>query len=913
MKYLILSLCLIIVFVSCSSDKKEISQDNITDDKPIESIVLSSDTSIDKGNRLFLDGKFDEAITYYQESLDANKAIAYYNIGVCYFLMEEYEKSRYYFEAAYKLDNSFTESYINLAASLLQLNRFEEAEKIITELKDYTNSAKFLINAANTYLKIGNTAKAYYYFQEASKQAKDEPFFKSSYGAFLISIGEYEKGVDILEDLADKDYSDYFNLALAYYKLNYFDTSIVNAKNALEIKETIEAYELMGKNYEQLHDYVLAAESYRNVLRFTDEVHFRLQYALNLFKSGDYDRALDILDKIVSENPKQKEAYLLQYLIYDTLNDLKSATNVIEKAYANIQDSEILYKYVWHYLIRLNKPKEVLNTVFSKRYDPDLSNLLKALYYTKLKDYKRAKSHLDSIKNLKNSDYYYLLGYNYLKSKQYKKALNAALNIDKNNPERLWFEFILNWNLKNQKRLLEIADEFLNYVKIFNRKPKISVQISPVIDDFDLSFPYNNDFEDILRLSLTPIVIDPDEMLDFLALGYKLLTENEKQKALEELKKSVTFSNAIESNTKGVKAFFEYDFNNALKHFKEADENLKNNSIIFYNIGITYLNLGDKGKAYEFFDKAILFNRFTLQAYLGKAAIYKTFHEILRSRTQYDLLLSNYENMKATTTLLNPYFEIAKYFALIGLGNYNAVIDEFIVMDNRTSYHNLLLSLAYYFKDKDIKYMENINKLNVFRNREIVHLSKLHSDLADTIEIDSSDICYKNMLANILITKGEKYTFHNIVNEATLKDEIYRNIYTRNFKEALRLMQIFSKKYFRSAELYKVSLYYFLVVNDQINAEASINILKNLGAKDIYVDYYKILFYLIFFNGKFVADEINSYIENYPYDFRGLAADAILAFKNSNFKNLKNDIINIYTLEPDFLKKISLEINFEDL
>jgi tetratricopeptide (TPR) repeat protein len=913
MKYLILPLCLIVFFVSCGPNKKEISQDNLTDKKPIESVVLSADEVLQKGNTLFLNGRFDEAINYYQKSLDENKAIAYYNIGVCYFLMEDYEKSREYFEAAYKLDSSFTESYINLAASLLQLKRFEEAEKIINNLQDYTSSAKFLVNAANTYLKIGNTAKSYYYFDLASKKASNEPYFKSSYGAFLISIGEYEKGIDILENLRDKDYSDYFNLALAYYNLSEFDKSIVRAKNALEIKETMETYETMAKNYEKLQDYVLAAESYRNVLRFTNDIFYLLKYALNLFKGGDYILALNTLDKAISEHPKNKEAYLLQYMIYDSIKDLNSATKTIEKAYSNIKDSEILYKYVWHYLVRLNKTNKVSDIIFSNRYDEDISNLLKALYYTKTKNYKRAQEHLNNIKRLKNSDYYYLLTYNYLKNRRYEEALVTTSYIDENLPERLWFEFVLNWNLKNQTRVMEIADEFLNLAEIFNKSPDISLQLTPVTTDFDLSFQFEGDFEDILRLSLTPIIINPDEMLEFLALGYKLLTEDEKNKALGELNKSVTFANAIELNTKGVKAFIEYDYNSALKYFSEADKNLKNNSIILYNIGLTYLNLGDKHSAYEFFDKAILFNRYTLQAYLGKAIFFKTYNEVLRSRNQYDLLFVNYDNMKASDPELAPYFELAKYYALIGTGDYDSVIDEFIVMENRHNFFNFLLNLAYYFKTKENKYIDNIGKIDAFRSKEIVHLLKLYQGQTLNIELDSKDICYKNMLSNILIDKGITYNFENIISEATLKDEIYRNIYIKNYNKALKLLQVFSNRYFRSPELYKVSLYYFLVKYDKINAEASLSALENLGRKDIFTEYYKILYYLVFFNEKTVTDEINRYIENYPYDFRGLAADVILSFKNSSFKNLKNSIINTYTLEPDFLKKIPLEISFEDL
>jgi hypothetical protein len=104
-----------------------------------------------------------------------------------------------------------------------------------------------------------------------------------------------------------------------------------------------------------------------------------------------------------------------------------------------------------------------------------------------------------------------------------------------------------------------------------------------------------------------------------------------------------------------------------------------------------------------------------------------------------------------------------------------------------------------------------------------------------------------------------------------------------------------------------------MVVNDKINAEASMTALEKVKTKDIYTEYYKILYFLKYFNEKRLIRQVNSFIESYPYDFRGIAANAILSFKNSNFKNLKNDIINMLTMDKDFLNKLSLEIIIEDL
>ncbi|UOD34812.1 tetratricopeptide repeat protein [Deferribacteraceae bacterium V6Fe1] len=912
MKKLLLILILLVILLSCS-DKKEIAKDNVSEQKNIESIVIAKTPTLSKGNELFLNGKYDEAIKYFEQGLQENKAAAFYNMGVSFFLLENYEESKKYFQMAYDLDNTFKEAYINLAASLIQLEKLDEAEKIIKELENDTDSTKLLINAANIYLKTGNTAKAYYYLDKASKVASDTQFYKSSYGAYLLSIGEYSKSIQTIEGIKNKGYTDYFNLALNYYNLDDHNKSILNAKNALEIKNTVEAYDILAKNFEAINDYILAAETYRNLLKLTDDIGYKHKYAHALYKGGDYNRAIGILNAIIKDYPTDKASYLLKYKIYDELGDTENSTKTISDAFKNIKDNEVTYKYVWHYLVRLEKIDFAKKIIFNNNFDNNLKNLLMGLYYLKINNLNNAKTYLDKVNNIKTKDYYHLLTYYYMKSKNYEMALNTLTNMDEDTPEKLWYEFIANWNMKNQSKVIGLSEKFLDNLRIFKKKPKVSITISPVLNDFDLSFPFNGSFEDILRLSLTPIIINPDEMLDFIALGYKLLQEKESKKALEELKKSVKFATAIDENNKGFKAFIDYDFLSALKHFKNAEGNLKNNSIILYNIGLTYLNLGEKQLAFDYFDRATIFNRFTLQAYLGKAILLKIDGDITRSSNQYGLLLTNYDIMLANAEKLLPYFEFSKYYAQIGLGRYDIVLDDLITAENKVEFYNYMINLASYFKNKDTKYLDKIKGLNTFRNKEIYSLLKILKTNDYSVKIQSNDISYNTMLANIHATYGQKYKFALLENAPSLKEEIYRNILFKDYQSAFRQLQVFSRKYFKNFDLYKTSMYYFMAIDDKTNAEASMTALEKLGKKDIYTEYYKILYFLKYFNEKRLIKQVNSFIESYPYDFRGIAANAILSFRNSNFKNLRNDIINMSTIEPEFLKKLPVEIEIEDL
>lgn len=901
-----------VIFFGCSNNEKVLLQDNSSDKNTIESPVYASTPEISEGNKKFLNGDYAGAISYYEKGLNENRAIAYYNIGVSYFLIGNFSESSKYFQEAYGIDNTFTEAYLNLAASYIELDKVEDAEKIIKELGKTVKTSKFLVNSAYVYLKKGNTAKALYYLQEAVRIGGDKDFINIAYGSYLLSVGEFGKGVEVFEKIKDKGFSEYYNLALAYYNIGDFNKSVLNAKNALAISENVPAYNVLAESYISAGDYILAAEVYKNILKLDTRIDYRIKYAFLLYRSGDSERALAVLSGIIKEYPYDKRAYLLKYKIYDDLGDIKNATEVIDATYSKIKDDEIVFKYVWHYVVRLEKGSTVRDIIFGNLGE-DLSNVLKGLYFLKNKDYPKAKEFLDAVNNLRNSDYYLMLSYYYLKIQNYESALKSIDFVDKSTPEFFWYKFIAYWNLRDENNLLETARMFHENLKLFFKDPKVSVKLNPAVFDFDLSFPFDLEYEDVLKLSLTPIPMNPNEMIEFLSLGYKLLKDNENIKALEELKKSVKFAESVETNNKGVGEFFNFNFKRSLEYFTAALKNLDNNPIILYNIGICYLNLGERNKAFYYFDRATVFNRFVLQAYLGKAVILSDNGDRTRVNNQYDILLSNYELMKVTDEKISEYFGYAVYFAEIGLGKYNKVLDSVISETETAKFYNYIANLGYFYKTGDDKYMTAISKLNIFRSKEIYSLYKIYGQKNISDLMESEDIYYQTAALNIFSEVGKDIKKTIPAESPLLNDEIYRKILMGDFKNALVSLQKFSKNFFRQPQLYKISFYYFMAVNDKINSEASMGSLDRLGFKDIWTDYYKILYFLIFYNEKRATTQINSFIEKYPYDFRGMMGSAVLSFKNSNFKNLYNDIINMLTFEKEFLKKSSISLEVDDL
>ncbi|GEM_PF-2068953 len=912
----IIFILFVFVLISCTGTEKETVDDNVSKETNIQSVVKAETETLSEGNRLFLQGEFERAVNLYQQGVSENRAAAFYNMGVSYFLMNDYENSTKYFEMALSEDKSFEAAKINLAAALIHLNELERAEAIIAELEKSSKSAKVFVNAANVYLKKGETARALYYFNKALNTVGSEvpAYLSSAYGAFLISIGEYDKGINMLSKIENKDYSEYFNLALGYYEQKKYDKSIRNLKNAINISPTFAAYDLMAKNYNKIHDYLSEADILSRALQIKRNEGLLYRYALALYRSGSENLAKNILDEILADYPSYEKAYFLYYDILINAGEKEKAGEMLKNAYNKLNKPSIGYLYAKHLILEteeIDKARRLLNNAG----DFDFIKLGKAVYNLKLGKINKAAEYLKLINNLKNSDYYAYNAFVLIKQGKFIEALSYADQISDYDNKYLWYNFIIAWNTDDYNLLRKIADKANEHSNYYSKKPDINVSLNPVLEDFDLSFYFNGEYEDILRTMLIPVIVEPQQMIEFLALGYRLLSDNEKEKALAELKKSVNISEALKNNNYGVEKFFQRDFESALDYFQKADELMRNNPIVLYNVGLVYLNIGNLDEAFKYFDKSVSINKFVFPSFLGKAIVLKHNGKQTESLNQYKQLLENVDEYTASGDIVVPgIFLYSDYLGKLGLGRYNEVITDVATSDDSYVYLEAIGRIAEYLKNGDLAAMKKISDMNIFRGKELFYLmERLHNPYGKMKTVFDDN--YIIMADNYLTLRAGERNFNepNQKNRFMMKDFVYYNIYTKNMDNALEYLKELTNKHFRYGGLYKASLYYYLVKEDFTNAEASASVLDNLEVTDLYVKYYKILYYLVNYEEKMLIDNIKSYIDEYPVDYRGLAADVLYSFNENNFNKLYNDIVSLNLVEGNFLKKIPMELGIESL
>ena len=110
----------ILIFTFGCSEKRTVVQDNATANLNISSVVQTENTDIMAGNEKFTSGDFQAAIASYEKAMTTNKATAFYNIGVSYYLLNNTPLAELNFREAVKEDPDFSEAVINLVTVLAE-------------------------------------------------------------------------------------------------------------------------------------------------------------------------------------------------------------------------------------------------------------------------------------------------------------------------------------------------------------------------------------------------------------------------------------------------------------------------------------------------------------------------------------------------------------------------------------------------------------------------------------------------------------------------------------------------------------------------------------------------------------------------------------------------------------------------
>jgi tetratricopeptide (TPR) repeat protein len=177
--------------------------------KKIEGIALTNDLvgELEKGNVLFAEKKYPEAMTAYEEILKNNPDIfiIFKNIGNCYFAMEKYDQA--------------VENYLKL---------FEKQP----------NSAEVMTLIGNSYVNAKNMEKAMEWYQKIPIEGITDTTALYNIGVNLINnnkndlaLNYFKRSVEINPEFD----SGYYQLGMTYTALNQIPEALVALKKFMEL------------------------------------------------------------------------------------------------------------------------------------------------------------------------------------------------------------------------------------------------------------------------------------------------------------------------------------------------------------------------------------------------------------------------------------------------------------------------------------------------------------------------------------------------------------------------------------------------------------------------------------------------------------------------------------------------------
>lgn len=271
--------------------------------------------------------RFDEAINYYKKAIaaDPKKSETYINIAQIYLAKNDYTSAL----------NIINQGLAQVPYNVELLNQREDLEKI---------QAGSVFEVASKFYEQGKFKEALAEYLKIQKQNKD---VLSAIASCYYEMKDYSKAVEYFEKslkLDDTNEEVLYFCALAYNELN-------NKQKALELLGKI-----VNKNPQNTDA--------KNAISAIKEAEFsaNLENAISLYEAKDYLNALNKLNELQSQEPKN--AYIAYYkgAIFDEQQKPKDAAAQYKQAIAADPDFSLAYYSYAVCLDNLENYKEAITS-----------------------------------------------------------------------------------------------------------------------------------------------------------------------------------------------------------------------------------------------------------------------------------------------------------------------------------------------------------------------------------------------------------------------------------------------------------------------------------------------------------------------------------------------------------------------
>jgi len=178
--------------------------------KKIEGLVITEELKeeLEKGNKLFEEGSYQEAIEVYQKILEKfpDAYAISKNIGNCYFQMEKYERAQHYYQKVLEKEPDSNEMKLVIGNCYANLGEDEKALEWYNKIKfEEIDDPAVLYNLGTHFYDLSKFAEALRYYKRAVEIQND--FLDGIYqlGLTHLTLGQYKEAIGVFENYLNHD------------------------------------------------------------------------------------------------------------------------------------------------------------------------------------------------------------------------------------------------------------------------------------------------------------------------------------------------------------------------------------------------------------------------------------------------------------------------------------------------------------------------------------------------------------------------------------------------------------------------------------------------------------------------------------------------------------------------------------
>ena len=316
--------------------------------------------TLEAAKKLYQDGKYAEALKLYQGMLNASLSYKlYYEIGRCYYKMNDFLPSEEYFKKSLSLEGFKNPSYLYLGNIYYKRADIKNAIENWASAYAYKpDDAAVCLNLATSYFSKGMRFQAVFYYEKYLKYAKDKG---NSYDAIKSSIDKCnEIGQEFLQKarraIASKNNKS---------AIEYLTFAVKNMPVSFDINH------LLGKIYLEENDYMHSLIYLKQAQCLDNHSLDVLQKLSSVYINlGDFTAAYCVMRRLLPLVLHNQPEYLKTIKLVKTLDE-----SFDEYSYQGHKDWAMRYDSENNYHMALIEYencvilKESLNDAFGERIE----------------------------------------------------------------------------------------------------------------------------------------------------------------------------------------------------------------------------------------------------------------------------------------------------------------------------------------------------------------------------------------------------------------------------------------------------------------------------------------------------------------------------------------------------------------